>query len=280
MSALRRSARGKAGQPETEHETLSAQDLREPPAPTNQHARTKAKGKGKCAAPKAKHAPDSAAPPDFRAAISDSEAEIEPSDTAKSVPRKRGHPKAQLTGEDPAAEIVGLVEKKRKVISPTALEDPRPEAKKAIPQRSPLPKRINRVVQPAKPAMPRPKRTSAEVAATKAKKAELLQRLDELDKERKIALAEMDLDEEAEDAEEERTSVRHLKDLSNTESQEPPTPPNDDVVEEFPMDDDDPSSPDDVDTKSPAPEDDEPELEHVGPKAVSAQACSRVLVRI
>lgn len=68
--------------------------------------------------------------------------------------------------------------------------------------------------------MPRLKRTSAEVAEAKAKKDEILQRLEELDKQKKIALAEMELEEEEEDIEEEKTAVRHVEDLQDAEIDE------------------------------------------------------------
>jgi hypothetical protein len=89
--------------------------------------------------------------------------------------------------------------------------------------------------------MPRPKRTSAEVAEAKAKKAELLQRLEELDREKKMALAQMEVDEEEQDIEEEETAVRHLKDLQDIESNEDlPFAKDDDGPETFPMDEDEP----------------------------------------
>jgi hypothetical protein len=93
--------------------------------------------------------------------------------------------------------------------------------------------------------MPRPKRTSAAVAAAEAEKVDLLRRLEELDKQKKLALAEMELNEEEEDAEEERTAVRHLKDLPDSESEEPLAEPWDDVLEDFPMDEDEPLGPQD-----------------------------------
>ncbi|KAH9172302.1 hypothetical protein EDB89DRAFT_2069970 [Lactarius sanguifluus] len=84
--------------------------------------------------------------------------------------------------------------------------------------------------------MPRPKRTSAEVAAALAEKARLLRRVEELDKEKKLALAELDLDEEAQDAVEERIAVRHLIDLPDSESEEPRAETLDDALEVHPVD--------------------------------------------
>lgn len=134
MSALRRSARGKPSQPETEHETPSVLDLHEAPPPTNQQTGANANAKGKRAPSKAKPAPKSAAPADLRAAESDVEAEIEPSSSTQSAPRKWGRPKAQRTTEDPAAQIVEPVEKRQKISSLTTAENPGPRAKKPIPQ--------------------------------------------------------------------------------------------------------------------------------------------------
>jgi hypothetical protein len=116
--------------------------------------------------------------------------------------------------------------------------------------------------------MPRPKRTSAEVAEAKAKKADILQRLDELDKQRKIALAEMEIDEEEEDIEEEETTVRHLKDLQDTESEEI-IPFTDDGPETFPMDEDEPLSFPDSDEDEPKGAESEGLKSESKPKPVS-----------
>ena len=130
------------------------------------------------------------------------------------------------------------MEKKQKVISQTAQDNSHPKAKKPIPPWSPLPQHINRVVQPAKPVMPRPKRTSAQIAAAEAEAAALRQRLEELNQQKKIALAEMELNEE-EDAEEERTAIKHLRDLLPlSDIEEPLAQPMDEVLETFPMDED------------------------------------------
>ena len=88
--------------------------------------------------------------------------------------------------------------------------------------------------------MPRPKQTSAQVAEAKAKKAELLWKLEELDKQKKIALAEMDIDEEEENIEEEETVVQHLRDLQDTEIEDDIPFAKDDGMGTFPMDEDEP----------------------------------------
>ncbi|KAH9019945.1 hypothetical protein EDB84DRAFT_1441955 [Lactarius hengduanensis] len=125
-------------------------------------------------------------------------------------------------------ELSSQLRRNRKLRVHTALENPRVKTKKPIAPRSPLPQRINRVVQPGKPVMPRPKRTSAEVAAALAEKAKLLRRVEELDKEKKLALAELDLDEEAQDAVEER--------IAYSESEEPQAETLDNALEVRPVD--------------------------------------------
>ena len=98
------------------------------------------------------------------------------------------------------ATQIGEPVKKQNVTNLTKPEVPCARAKKVIPSRSPLPKRVNRVVDPAKPDMPQAKRTLAVVAAAEAKKSKLLRRLEELDKQNKLTLAEMELNEEDEEA--------------------------------------------------------------------------------
>ncbi|KAH8982122.1 hypothetical protein EDB86DRAFT_3051092 [Lactarius hatsudake] len=165
--------------------------------------------------------------------------ESESDNPVQSVPHKRGLPKGQDTGEDPATQFVEPVGKKPKVGVHTAPESPCVKTKKPIPPRSPLPQRINRVVQPGKPVMPRPKRTSAEVAAARAEKVKLSQEAEELDKQNKLALAEMELNEEAQDAVEERMAVRHLADLRYSKKEDQ-AEPRDDVLEDRPVDEDGP----------------------------------------
>ncbi|KAH9043628.1 hypothetical protein EDB85DRAFT_1885230 [Lactarius pseudohatsudake] len=81
--------------------------------------------------------------------------------------------------------------------------------------------------------MPQPKRTSAEVAAALAEKARLLRRVEELDKEKKLALAELDLDEEAQDA-----------------SKEPQAKTLDDALEVSPVDEEESQGEDDEPPRS------------------------------
>jgi hypothetical protein len=92
------------------------------------------------------------------------------------TPKGNAQHAGQGTGEDPAAGIVAPVEKTLKAAIQTMPENPRAKTRKPILPRSPLPQRINRVVQPAKPVMPRSKRTSAAVAAAdfEGKDSELL----------------------------------------------------------------------------------------------------------
>lgn len=145
--------------------------------------------------------------PSARSKAAQPENELEPLSSTQSAPSKQGRLNDQGSSKGPSAQVVGPVEKKRKVIYQPTPENRLTKMKKTIPPRSPLPQRINRVIQPGKPAMPRPKRTSAEVAEAEAKKVELLARVEELERQKKIALAEMELDEEEEDVEEEQTAV-------------------------------------------------------------------------
>ncbi|KAH9170338.1 hypothetical protein EDB89DRAFT_2244086 [Lactarius sanguifluus] len=239
MSARRQSARTKARG--IKSGTASVLDA---PAPQKrQQNRGKPKGVTKQASPKA--VVKSNGPADVLAAESDTGTEPEPDNSAQSIPHRRGLPDGQDAGEDPATRTVEPVGKKPKVGVPTAAERPRAKAKKPIPPRSPLPKRINRVVHPAKPDMPRLKRTSAEVAAAEAEKVELLRRLEVLDKEKKLELAEQELNEEVQDALEERMVVRHLRDLPDSEYEDAQAEPTDDVLEDPPVDEDEPLRPQD-----------------------------------
>jgi hypothetical protein len=192
------------------------------------------KGKGRRATPKAKTAPTSATADLHNAPATDK-------DEPPTMPRKRGRPKGSKKG--PSTQAVETI-KKQKVSSQPTQGNVRTQAKKEIPPRSLLPQCTNRNTHPAKPVMPRSKRTSAQVAEAKAKNAELLQRLDELEKQKKIMLAQMEVDEEEEDIEEEETAVRHLKDLHETECAEEITTFTNDGgqpgQETFPKDGDDP----------------------------------------
>ena len=179
--------------------------------------------------------------PSARSKAAQSENELELPSSTQSAPSKQGRPNDQGFSKGPSTQVVKPVQKKQNVkYQPTTPENRLTQMKKPIPPRSPLPQRINRVIHPGKPAMPRPKRTSAEVAEAEAKKADILARLEELEKQKKIVLAEMELDEEEEDIEEEQTAVRHLKDLrdANSEGPEVVLIPKDDGLEDFPMNDD------------------------------------------
>ncbi|KAH9010261.1 hypothetical protein EDB84DRAFT_1570674 [Lactarius hengduanensis] len=114
--------------------------------------------------------------------------------------------------------------------------------------------------------MPRPKHTSMEVAAALAEKAKLLRRVEELDKEKKLALAELDLDEEAQDAVEERIAVQHLIDLPDSESEEPQAKTLDNALEVRPVDEE---GSQDEDDEPPRSEDQGSEPETMLSRAVS-----------
>ncbi|KAH9032128.1 hypothetical protein EDB85DRAFT_2145690 [Lactarius pseudohatsudake] len=278
MSAQRQSARNKARQA-VESETLSVPDSRKAPAAErHQPAKAKPKSKARRGAPKVKLVAKST---DLTAG-SDAEMESEPDNPspARSIPHKRGLPKGRDTGEDPTTQIVEPVGKKPKAGVCTTPENTRVKIKKPILPRSPLPQRTNRVVQAAKPDMPRPKRTSAQVAAAAAEKVNLLQRLEELEKEKKLALAELGLNEEAQDAVEERNFVRHFKDLpdvdKDSESEKSPAGPKDDALEAFPVDEDEPLASQDGEDEPLRPEDPFLELETM--PATESRAAAGVCV--
>ncbi|KAF8177130.1 hypothetical protein K438DRAFT_64199 [Mycena galopus ATCC 62051] len=84
---------------------------------------------------------------------------------------------------------------------------------KAIPRRSPLPGRAKRNNDPAAPDMPQPRRSTAEVTEATTRKALLAVRLAELEQLKISMLAEMELDDEAEEAEDEASSVNMLADV-------------------------------------------------------------------
>ncbi|KAH9018292.1 hypothetical protein EDB85DRAFT_1897238 [Lactarius pseudohatsudake] len=254
MSAQRQSARNKARQA-VESETLSVPESRKAPAAERHQPAKQAESKARRGAPKVKLVAKST---DLTAG-SDAEMESEPDNPspARSIPHKRGLPKGRDTGEDPATQIVEPVGKKPKAGVCTTPENPRVKIKKPILPRSPLPQRTNRVVQAAKPDMPRPKRTSAQVAAAAAEKVNLLRRLEELEKEKKLALAELGLNEEAQDAVEE---LKFYVD-KDSESENSPAGPKDDALEAFPVDDDEPLASQDGEDEPLRPEDPFLELE-------------------
>lgn len=81
------------------------------------------------------------------------------------------------------------------------------------PPRQPLPDRTSRTQTPGGPDKPRAKRTSAQVKADKAEVERRKQEVVDLDRRRVELLAELELDEEDEDAEEDRDAVRTLADV-------------------------------------------------------------------
>jgi hypothetical protein len=95
--------------------------------------------------------------------------------------------------------------------------------RKVVPPRSPLPSRAKRPLHPGAPDMAKPKRTSAEVTAAAERRAILQRQADELEQRKIDTLAdsaEMELDEELAEEEEERTTVRmqaHADSLDDTE---------------------------------------------------------------
>ncbi len=88
--------------------------------------------------------------------------------------------------------------------------------------------------------MPRQKHTSVAIVAAEAEKVKLLLRLEELDRQNKLAVAELELIEEVQDAEEEQIVIWHLRDLPDSKSNKSPAKPRDNALEKFPVDEDDP----------------------------------------
>lgn len=102
--------------------------------------------------------------------------------------------------------------KRDRVVHDSEMEDNHPQPtkreKRVVVPRSPLPERVNRVSNPGAPDVPRAKRTSAEVQAAEARRQELILEMEELDKKKIQMLAELNVEQDMEDEEEERTLVR------------------------------------------------------------------------
>jgi len=208
MSVQCQSTHVKTGQLGTVPGPPSILDSCKTPAPEKcQQAGGKPKGNTQKVAPKVKLVAKPSDHANVLATESDMGAESEPDNSAQSIPHKRGLPKGQDTGEDPAAQIIEPPRKKPKVGVHTMPEIPCAKKRKPIPPQSPLPQHINCVVQPVKPVMPRQKHTSVAIVAAEAEKVKLLLRLEELDRQNKLAVAELELIEEVQDAEEEQIVI-------------------------------------------------------------------------
>jgi hypothetical protein len=128
-------------------------------------------------------------------------------DVPKSPPKpKRGRP----PGKAKVTKTVAPKGDMASTASVTGTQDPKPVMVrgKILPQRSPLPTRMNRNTHPGAVSKPRAKRTSAEVTAVAKHKAALQQRIVELEQQRIEALAEMELQEELDEEAEEHAVVR------------------------------------------------------------------------
>jgi hypothetical protein len=88
-----------------------------------------------------------------------------------------------------------------------------------------------------------------------------MKKLEELEKQKKLALAEMEIDEEEEDIVEEEMAVRCLEDLPDADSEDITHFTDDDRLEPFPMDEDEP-------LQFPDSDEDEPKAAEYEPKAV------------
>lgn len=87
-----------------------------------------------------------------------------------------------------------------------------------IPPRSPLPQRINRVINPGAPDKKRAQRTSEEVAAAAKKKEHLRLQLERLEREKIQMMAEMELEEVEADRLEEGMAIRNITDLAGSKA--------------------------------------------------------------
>ena len=112
-------------------------------------------------------------------------------------------------GEDAANSAAGMTVRKPGVVN-----------RKVVAPRSPLPSRATRPVHPGAPDMVKPKRSSAEVTAAAKRKAALQRQADDLEQKKVDMLAEMELEEELAEEEEERAMVRkqvHADSFDDTE---------------------------------------------------------------
>jgi hypothetical protein len=85
--------------------------------------------------------------------------------------------------------------------------------KKVIPRWSPLPVRINRVINPGAPDRKNMRRISAQVTVDKKQKEGLIHALDALAERRIAILAEMEVGQQAIDEAEDRDAIRTLADV-------------------------------------------------------------------
>ena len=83
----------------------------------------------------------------------------------------------------------------------------------ALPARSPLPVRSNRVTNPGAPDRRRARRTSAEVTAANKAKMDLKERLEQLEREKIEALAALEVQEELDDEVEKQALINNIGDL-------------------------------------------------------------------
>ncbi|KAJ7080031.1 hypothetical protein B0H15DRAFT_804274 [Mycena belliarum] len=88
-----------------------------------------------------------------------------------------------------------------------------PPGKKVLPPREPNPTREKRNPDPAKPDQPRSKRTTAQVAEETTRKALMVVKLQQLEAIRISMLAEIELNEEDDEAEQEAANVTNLADI-------------------------------------------------------------------
>lgn len=130
----------------------------------------------------------------------------------KSVP-PAGNGDPSSDEEQPPAKKPNTNDSKRNATSQSGKR-----GRKQVPPRSPLPARINRVINPGAPDRTSTRRTSAQVAADNKQKADLQRDFETLKKRQIEILAQMEIQQALADEEEDQNSVRTLADADPIQS--------------------------------------------------------------
>ncbi|KAG5636034.1 hypothetical protein H0H81_009334 [Sphagnurus paluster] len=143
--------------------------------------------------------------------------------TATKPAAKRARANTNSTGSTSESQR----KKSRKDVVPAETPDPDPigskavkgkkRAKKIVEPREPLPERVKRVQTPGAPDQKTGRRTSAKLAADIQKHTELEKKIEILEAQKRTMLAQMEIDQEREQAEEDEASVNHITDMYDPE---------------------------------------------------------------
>lgn len=154
--------------------------------------------------------------------------DLEPHSLITASPQhpKHSHSDSDADAEGPTSNLCQPPAKRTKANTTSPVENshnvasrPRPRPRpRIIPRRSPLPQRINRVINPGAPDQKRAQRTSEEVAAAAKQKEKLALELEEVEKAKVRMVAEMEAADEEEERLEERMAIRHITDLAEFEA--------------------------------------------------------------